>query len=406
MNSAVVDEEYIIDFLDEQELDIRVTGNARFTDQKVKIDNLQFISDCILESNLINFTRKDIECLTYAKEKIELFYDKPKIANNEYDKLYGQPLKLLAYAGVLKEKRVKRQLEYSVLNKALLEYISRDHYRALKFLSIYYESVLRKSNFWPHIELYFKSIENKEYTQLDLTNLKDCFTNFLKKNTKIGSKGSDGIAETRRIFNPMLNILAFSRKLKGTTSGRVSDITLSDLMYNRPNWRDRDKNKSETRDEYKQRLAQSDKVEKVDHESYFNYLEAKNKKIIKQLYSGKSEIDMQDGATQVHHIFPKYLYPQFSYFLENLILLTPDQHFKKAHPNNKTSIVCEKYQVKCLKSKNKSINNSIASRQDIYDIHRFVYMITEGYNDEVNLKPDYKSIDNYLDHRFKELISA
>ena len=391
----------IKNFLDKQQLDIRQTNSIRFTDQKVKIDNLQFISDCVLQLNKAEFTVKNVRNLEYAKDKIKIFYDKPSVAPNEYDKLYGQPLKALAYSGILLEKKIGGANSYSIVNKELLEFIAKDHFRALQFTNIYFEKVLRQSGLWKRVSDYMRAIAGND----DLVKLKNEFHVYMKLHTKIGSKGSGKPTEVNRIFNPMLNILCFCRKLSGTRGGRVSEIDINDLLYNRVNWRDKKKLKNETRKEYEQRVLSSNKVEKLEENKYFSYLEDKNKKLIKNLYGDKSEMNGESNATEVHHIFPKSKFPQFSYFTENMILLTPNQHRNDAHKNNFQS-VCEKYQVECLKKKNKSINNALAAMNDAYDIFRFSGMLTEGYSESDNVKPNFAEINQFLDEKLRLLYGS
>lgn len=53
-------------------------------------------------------------------------------------------------------------------------------------------------------------------------------------------------------------------------------------------------------------------------------------------------IDGQDDnnvPTQAHHIFPKNEFPEIMHYVENLIMLTPNQHYSYAHPNNNTYII-------------------------------------------------------------------
>lgn len=56
-------------------------------------------------------------------------------------------------------------------------------------------------------------------------------------------------------------------------------------------------------------------------------------------------------ATQAHHIFPRMEYPEIATFLENLIMLTPNQHFSMAHPKNNTQYIDKNFQYICLIAK-------------------------------------------------------
>ena len=95
-------------FLDQFNYDIRISGNARWFDQKCTPDVVCIIADCILnyvESDVtLRFFTKDIWKSEYAQEVSSLF-SKPSVhsvdAQNEYDKFFQQPMELLAYSGVL-----------------------------------------------------------------------------------------------------------------------------------------------------------------------------------------------------------------------------------------------------------------------------------------------------------------
>jgi hypothetical protein len=52
-------------------------------------------------------------------------------------------------------------------------------------------------------------------------------------------------------------------------------------------------------------------------------------------------------------------FPEISYYLENLILLTPTQHLSKAHPNNNTQVINRDYQLLLIIAKSNSIEKSI-----------------------------------------------
>jgi hypothetical protein len=56
-------------------------------------------------------------------------------------------------------------------------------------------------------------------------------------------------------------------------------------------------------------------------------------------------------ATQVHHIFPKAMFPEIAHYIENLIKLTATQHKTMAHPNNNTHEINKDYQLTCLLAK-------------------------------------------------------
>lgn len=133
--------------------------------------------------------------------------------------------------------------------------------------------------------------------------------------------------------------MAFKLKKLGTEKGRISKntITLSDSQYNRSSWRDvlSGKEKSVIRAEHEPTLEQ------LQARALASYTVNKAKKAVRKFndvyFAGRSEVNQSTEivlATQAHHIFPQSDYPTISDYVENLIMITPNQHFSMAHPNN------------------------------------------------------------------------
>lgn len=355
------------------DFDIRKTKNARFLDQKVTPDVLTIISDCVVEflnqTGQNKFTSKDIWNFQYSNENIQEIFNKPNVfdkkAQNEYDKVFQQPLKALSYAQILYEEKIGNRIFFSVKNREILGYVAIRERNALAFLQIYLEKVLQDSDIW-HIFNDFFHFQTKDSFNL----LKREYENFIIANTAI-----NGTTEVRRIFTKVLNPLAFKYKKFGTRKGYISTtpITLDELYYNRVNWRDVEKSKNETRQEF----TLSNEIENKSI-AYHKYSLQKAKKLIKKYHSPSSEVedDFAYGeATQVHHIFMKSEFPTIDSYLENLILLTPTQHFTKAHPQNNTNIIDIEYQKICLEAKYQSIQKF----PDLYSLEDFEYVMKIGY---------------------------
>lgn len=100
----------IIDFCNQYDYDIRKSGNGRWIDQKLTLDVLSFIADCILQFTEDDpskeFKVKDIWIYKPVGDSVRLIFKKPDVndpkAAREYDKFFGQPLKLLGYSKVLR----------------------------------------------------------------------------------------------------------------------------------------------------------------------------------------------------------------------------------------------------------------------------------------------------------------
>ncbi|WRG09854.1 hypothetical protein FNE29_00280 [Helicobacter pylori] len=115
-------EQQIIDFLKLRNYDIRKTQNARWIDQKCTPDVLSIIADCILDFTQCNigksFSIRDIWDNPYTNENVKMIFSKPDLNSDfsmhEYDKFFSQPIKLLAYSGILFETKTGNRNIYTI----------------------------------------------------------------------------------------------------------------------------------------------------------------------------------------------------------------------------------------------------------------------------------------------------
>jgi len=374
-------------YLNNIDLDIRKTGNARFFDQKVQPDVLSAVCECIL--NCINisqeFTNRDIKECEFSNEIVTEIFNKPSIsvADSEFNKFFGQPIKMLAYCGLLYENKDKKPYKYTVVNKELIEYMSLRDRNAYYFISVYLEKVLKDSNIWNYFDSFFK-IQDKN----SLYELRDKYVTFIKKYTKI-KKDKEPI----RIFNPLLRTIAFKQKKLGTNDGGVSEVNYNDLLYNQPNWRDLRKDKSTTRKEYNNNFIEDG----IDNIKSYDYHIAKSKRFVKALHP-YSEIHRFNAypVTQAHHIFLSSQFPELADIPENIIAITPNQHFYRAHPNNKTSVVDKSYQAICLISKLDSIENDYRSDLGNYSKEKFIDIVNIGLGTEIHHTIDFEELKHSI----------
>ncbi len=162
-------------------------------------------------------------------------------------------------------------------------------------------------------------------------------------------------------------------------------------MYNRNNFRDiyANKPKGVTRKVY----AKEHPVEL--NEKYYDYQSAKAKRFLRifneQYRNGITEHlekeHLEDAAIHIHHIFPKALYPEICAYLENLIALTPTQHYNYAHPNGRTQEVNIEYQKLLLLSKADRIKENIEESysekvERIYEFPKFLHVLSIGFDDD------------------------
>ena len=373
------------------DFDIRKSNNARFIDQKVTPDVLSFVSECIIEhlsnDNNNEFTINDIRYSEYANDLVTDIFGKPGIkkAENEYDKFFSQPIKMLSYANILQENKSKRTYKFKIKNFEILEYISVRERNAYKFIVQYLEKVLNDSDLYTIFETFFNN-----QTKSEFNNLKTNYIEFIISNTAIKKE-----TEPKRIFTKIINPLAFNLKKLGTRKGFLSktNISYNELLYNRPNWRDIGKDKSISRHAFLDTFESQ-----IDNIKHYNYSIQKAKKFVKQLHK-YSEIHRFENypALQAHHIFPQNEFPEIADYPENIIAITPNQHFLRAHPNNKTTIIDPNYQLICLISKLDSVEINYRTSKDDYNKDEFVMVLNTGYNTNYFKKTmDYEQIKHEL----------
>lgn len=343
-----------------------------------------------------SFTVADIWNSQYFIKNVKAIFNKPlatnPTTNSEYDKFIQQPLRMLAYANILNIEKIGITNHYNIANYEILEYISIKDRNAYLFLCDYLEKVLTDSGIFKYFEEYKLALEKDNLDSDAFDKLKTRFQKFIIGNTNI-----NGVVEVNRIYPKILNIYATQNNLPGTVKGFLSkhDFYYTDLMYNRKNWRDLDKNKNVSRQESEEEY---DTLISENENPYNNYLVHKAMNIIRRLYT-ESEIKDQwanGDATQIHHIFPKSKFPQLAHYLENLIKLTATQHYTKAHPNNKTDSINLDYQLVCLIAKIDSIEKSLKKNEIYYRKESFIYCINTGLTQNLNFELNFKQIKTQL----------
>lgn len=383
-------------FLSQFDLDVRKTGDARFADQKCTPDVICFIADCIL--NVVQpgqtFTVGDIWDSQYFIKNAVAVFGKPiptnPTAKHEYDKFIQQPLRLLGSAHVLNVVKSGNSNVYSIADEDMLDYISRRERNTFNFLYCYFRKVMEDSGMWKYFEEFIEKSIHGNASKSDYMYLRNKFIRFMIGNTNINTE-----VEVRRIFPKILNIFAVDNGICGSERGTLSKhtFTFSDLMYNRKNWRDINKEKSMTRQEA------ADEAIDTQQEEFSKYYVQKAISLIRKIQH-ESEVHDQwsnGPATHVHHIFPRSQFPQIAHYVENLILLTATQHNTKAHPNNNTHIVDRDYQLVLLLAKSETIEKSLAKVGDkYYRKESFVYVINVGLDKDISATLSFADIRTML----------
>lgn len=391
--------EQIENHLQNYDYDVRKLKDARFMDQKVTPDVLSIMADCVLNfvaNREIEFTKNDIWDDNYFNTNVKAIFNKPDAQNEttrqEYDKFTSQPLRTLAYAGVLSMRKEGNRNLYSIANKSILEFIGMKERNAFIFLYHYLIKVLSDSGLLRFFETFRDKCLNETIDNADFQDLKTRFQRFIIGNTPI-----NGTTEVNRIFPKILNVYSCENNIKGTIKGRLSkrQIYYTDLMYNRPNWRDIDKNKGISRNEA---ISEHENLMIEQNVAYSDYQVQKALNMIRKMYN-QSEINDQwanGEATQVHHIFPRANFPQLAHYLENLIKLTPTQHYTKAHPSNRTQEINRDYQLVCLLAKSDSIEQSLNRGEFVYRKESFIYVINTGLEENLEIDLDFQTIKREL----------
>lgn len=388
------------EFVSKKNYDVRISNNGRWIDQKCTPDILALVADSLVnyaeDKGTDEVTSIDLWHYDYSRTLLINIFKKvdpnSAAAENEYDKVFQQPLKMLANAGILCESRLGRRITFKIVRKDILETLIYEM-NSLEFITSYVEKVLRDSGIWDVFDNFFKKQDNDAYYLM-----KREFERFTFKNTPIKN-----LNECRRIFTKVLNPLAFKENKLGTEKGRLSTnvIQRGDLMYNRYNFRDLKKPKDITRKEYAT-------YNSTNFSSNFKYMSDKEKKFVKSYNEehncGKSELacDEECASLQIHHMFMASEYPEFSYYRENLIALTPTQHLSYAHPNNDTNRIDPKYRCKLLLCKLNTI--MIDNNNDIneYDIEKFKEILAVGFSDDSFKELDGKDYDS-IKEKIKEI---
>ncbi|WP_233862599.1 hypothetical protein [Tenacibaculum piscium] len=391
--------EQIQQHLEDVNLNIRLTKDARFMDQKVTPDVLCIVADCVLNFDAdrnIEFTKDDIWNDNYFNTNVKAIFNKPdaqnKTTRQEYDKFTSQPLRTLAYAEILEMRKKGNKNIYKIKNNSLLEFIAMKERNSYIFLYHYLIKFLTDSGLLRFFEDFKNKCINNTITKENFQDLKTRFQRFIIGNTAINGK-----TEVNRIFPKILNVYACENNIQGTIRGHLSkrQIYYTDLMYNRPNWRDIEKNKGISRTEA---IAEHENLMLEQNEAYSDYQVQKAMNMIRKMYQ-ESEIKDQwanGEATQIHHIFPRADFPQLAHYLENLIKLTPTQHYTKAHPSNKTQEINKDYQLICLLAKSDSIEQSLNRGEFIYRKESFVYVVNNGLSENIELNLNFTQIKREL----------
>ena len=370
-------------FLAVHTYDIRVLKDGTWIDQKCMPDEIRFVAECILswvdQTHKSQFESPEIWHSPFAREQVQSYFGKPdpfsREATDEYNKFFRQPMKMFAVAGVLKNHgRNNNTIQFSIADRDVLEFVARNDWNAYLFLTHYIEKVLKDSGLWDPFETFFDLQTNDS-----LSVLRDKFIDFEKaytpKNTAV---------EIRRILPKVLNPLACRFGKRGLAKGRMIGLKMnfSFMRYNQENWRDSGKPKDVTR-----RGFAKGHITVPPSATYLTQKAKDEVRVFNDSFrDSASEVlgPMRTGkATHMHHMFMASSFPDIADFPENIIALTPGQHYSFAHPDGNTSKIDPGYQCQCLLSKSETIERNVVGKcgpVGFYDFGKFAFVLDMGFS--------------------------
>jgi len=365
-------------------------------EQKITPDLLWCVAQAILSiienNDSIVFSDKEIRTSQVFDNLMKDYFSKPgqaKDTENEYNKVSSYQLGLLTYSCVLKQVG-QRPKQYQVKEMEILKFIASNELNSIKFLGLYVDKFLKDNKL---LEI-FKNYK-KQPTQSNYIKTKAKYLKWARANTKV--KGLDP-KHSYRVFNKIFNIFAYSHRIPGELGARTKQgiCPYSFLIYNQLNFRDVKKPPGMSRQEFRENW----RVE-VNKLALLGVEARKNKKQIKEYHLHSEVKDLNLGYEEnvglmAHHILMENEYIEFSAFKENLIVLTPGQHYSLAHPKANTQVVDEKFQLICLLAKLKSIEYSINKKDSFYRLKNLILMLNKRFNWNLNEKTDIKTIRNKL----------
>lgn len=382
-----IDGTHVRDFIARHNYDLRITHNSRFTDQKCIPDVVCAVAECTLEyvgeALDVEFTKNDIWHSGFSARLLDECFTKPgtgkEEASKEYDKFFGQPLKMLAASGILAASRKGNVNCYKIEERDLLEWISLREKNAETFLYLYLTKVMEDTGMMTHFNTFFDKQDKKSLNALRDA-LDDMYAWLIHSEDGKEDetfKQPRRTLEAPRIYNKIINILAFHRKKRGQERGHLTKgiITLDKIRYNQINWRDMKKPKDMTRQEYAAFIEETTNKDM----GFYNRSIEQAKRFVRDLEQ-YSEVHHYPSyrATDTHHIFMKSEYPNLADIPENIIALTGTEHYSYAHPHRNTQRTDADYQMVCLLSKLDSIERNFQAGHADYSLSAFSRVLNEG----------------------------
>src|SRR3989344_8039899 len=210
-------------------------------EQKTTPDLLWCVAQAVLaitngDPQRVFSDKDDIRSSPIFATLMQEYFSKPPQAKaeNEYNKLSGYQLGLLAYGGVLEEVSAKPR-RYRVRQQAMLAYIAQNDFSALQWLSEYTEKFIYDNGLQEVFERY-----RRQPTQDAYERAKEAYWQWARVHTAV--RGTDR-RHTYRVFNKMFNVYCHRHTIPGQQGSNVmsSSCSYELLIYKRKNFRDEGK---------------------------------------------------------------------------------------------------------------------------------------------------------------------
>lgn len=385
-------------------LNLRKNGrNGIHFEQKTTPDLIWCVALVLLDitkddHDLVFSDRDNVRTSRVFNELMQDYFTKApqSEAEDEYNKVSSYQLGLFEYADII-ERVDDRPLRYKIKRRDILEELAINDLSASKFLTEYTEKLIRDNGLWSNFESYLGNPTQQGYMEF-----KEAYWRWAKQNTGVRT---DNPQHSYRVFNKIFNILCYKYRIPGQASSNVIDgvCPYNFLIYNRKNFRDKDKPSGMTRREYTETI-----LSQIDSEGVVGTLLKKAKEAVARKY-GDSEIKeaeygyLPEKGIHVHHILPVHAYQEFSLVRENLIALTPGQHLSDAHPRGNTRLIDRRYQAICLLQKLKSIQESVNTEEEFYEPSRFIEVVNACYGLELDENTELNTLEPIISAKILEL---
>ena len=373
--------------------DLRKTPSKKgiHFEQKITPDLLWCVSQVLLEitgeSTEKEFTDEDVRNSDSFNVLMKDYFSKAEQSDNtenEYNKVSSYQLGFLVYANILEETSTHPKI-YKIKNLELLKDLAGHELTALKFLICFVDKFLSDNE----LLSVFKEYEQNQ-TQTNYIKAKEAYWQWARVNTHVRTPNP---THSNRVFNKIFNIYAYGHDLNGESGAHVTEgkCPYNFLVYKRINFRDESMPRGLSRNEF---------LELQDREATSEQRERQVKKEIRERHPNGEILDSSLGYSNNqrfmgHHILPQNEYRQFKDFRENIIMLTPDQHFAFAH-NQGTQAIDVNYQIHCLINKLTSIEDSVNNRDGFYSTKCFVDMLNTIYGTNLDINTSIESLRNFL----------